>query len=148
MYWTKITQWIKNPLTIPEYPLRLEIICEHVNAGAKSLSTSRMQVSKCPYLALAEHFSIKRPIFRERHFWNSNADRKAVASAKPFVAIQILDYASSSADLLHWINIVSDPRVYGLNEVIVKRQASTPLREYPAVEQDFIPPCIKLTFID
>lgn len=59
-----------------------------------------MQVSKCPYLALEEHFSIKRPIFRKRYFWNSNADRKAIASAKPFVAIQILEYASSSAHLL------------------------------------------------
>lgn len=83
-----------------------------------------MQVSKCPYLALEEHFSIKRPIFRKRHFWNSNADRKAIPSAKPFVAIQIFEYVSSSAYLLiNTLNIVSDPGVYGLNEIIMKMQA-------------------------
>lgn len=96
-------------MTITGYQLRTEIICEYVSDGAKSLSTSRMQVSKCPYLALKEHFNIKRPIFRKRHFWNSNADRKAIASAKPFVAMQMFERVSSRAYLLiNTLNIGSD----------------------------------------
>jgi len=103
-------------------------------------------VSKCPDLALEEHFSIKRPIFRKRHFWNSNTDKKAIPSAKPFVAIQIFKYASSSAWLLiNTLNTVSDPEVYGLNEIVMKTQASMPLTEYPAIQQNFILYCMKQT---
>lgn len=97
-----------------------------------------MQVSKCPYLALEEHFSIKRPIFRKRHFWNSNADREAIPSAKPFVAIQIFEYVSSSAYLLiNTPNIVSDPGVYGLNEIIMKMQECLPFKRISSYTAGF-----------
>lgn len=88
---SKVHPMVKGTTDRPWASAEDRDICGHVIAEVKSLSTHSMQLSECPYLAMKEHFNIKRPIYRMKHFWNSKA--QVFCNNKKYLSMYLQVYA-------------------------------------------------------